>query len=146
MADIPAYLARRLRPTRPFAEWCKRVGRKGGDNWSEPHVTILYCRHPGERKWPACSPSALELTGTFPCMRVGHGVGVVALDLSGGDRVEELVQSNLNCRSLGFETDYPVFLPHLTLWPGARVRVEPYVGVLEFGPEEVLLPKRYRHS
>lgn len=136
----PLYVRRDLLNTDEFRKWAAAQGF--GDLVDDLHVTILYSRQPLDwmkagDDWGASSDGKLTVNagGARVVERLGSEGAVVLLFSSSALswRHEALVRA-------GGSHDYPEYQPHVTITyakpEGLDLRdVEPYRGVLEFGPE-----------
>jgi 8-oxo-dGTP pyrophosphatase MutT (NUDIX family) len=137
------YVNRPLKNAAALVEWARAAGFKETLAPDDMHVTIAYSREPlawppaqeGDQSTPAGRKRTLE--------RLGDAGAIVLRfeDPALAARWQEL-------RDAGASYDYPEYKPHVTFAisdePDAidLASIEPYVGPLEFGPEEFAeLPK-----
>lgn len=135
----PLYVSRALLNTSDFLQWAQQQGFASTLRPDDLHVTVMYSKRPvnwfamgdwcgtsGELVVPAGGPRLVERMGTE---------GAVALIFGSAD----LQYRHRQMRDAGASWDYPSYLPHVTISYDARgvdlAKVQPYQGMLVFGPE-----------
>lgn len=135
----PLYVSRALLNTSDFLQWAQQQGFASTLRPDDLHVTVMYSKRPvnwfamgdwcgtsGELVVPAGGPRLVERMGTE---------GAVALIFGSAD----LQYRHRQMRDAGASWDYPSYLPHVTISYDARgidlANVQPYQGMLVFGPE-----------
>lgn len=135
----PLYVSRALLNTSDFLQWAQQQGFASTLRPDDLHVTVMYSKRPvnwfamgdwcgtsGELVVPAGGPRLVERMGTE---------GAIALIFGSAD----LQYRHRQMRDAGASWDYPSYLPHVTISYDARgidlATVQPYQGMLVFGPE-----------
>lgn len=135
----PLYVSRALLNTADFLQWAQQQGFATTLAPDDLHVTIMYSKRPvnwfamgdwcgssGELVVPAGGPRMVEPMGAE---------GAVALIFGSAD----LQYRHRQMRDAGASWDYPSYLPHITITYDAGgidpAKVQPYQGMLVFGPE-----------
>lgn len=130
------YICRRLENAQDFVAWAKGQGFPTTVPAEDMHVTVLYSKTPTE--WPEGRDDQL-------LVKSSEGRSVVPLG-DGGAVVLTFISSVLQARhdqliAAGATSDFPDYTPHVTIsWEAEGVdlnSVEPYMGPLVFGPEEL---------
>lgn len=135
----PLYVSRALKNADDLVAWAKRQGIPNPIPGDKMHVTLIYSKAPVD--WLAMgnawSPEVtVEEGGPRIVERLGPRRDVIALTFAS----DALQWRNTELREKGASTDYPEYLPHVTVSVDVpddfdHTLIAPYTGKLVFGPE-----------
>lgn len=136
----PLYVSRKLLNTSDIIDWARSQGFTNLIEPDDMHVTIAYSKRPvnwfkmGDDLGYQMEPLAIQPGGPRQVAPLGDQGAIVLHFYSG-----HLQARHRHIREAGASWDYPEYLPHVTLTYGGDDididAIEPYTGLLLFGPE-----------
>jgi phage gp29-like protein len=134
----PLYVHRRLVNSDDLVAWAIQQGFSALIPADQMYVTVLYSRRAVDwfklaDDWTSGEPLVVPAGGPRRIARMGNGIALLFGSSRLSWRHREMVQS-------GASHDFPDYQPHITLtYQGDDLdldAIQPFTGVLEFGPEQ----------